>query len=1038
MNPTPLKNLNVGFVITEGFVAMNLTEDQQQAVIEDTHLSVIASAGTGKTTVLTQRFLNIHVKQQVPIYNIMAFTFTEKASQEMKERVLYSSVLSPELYGLLNIGTIHSYCHRFLKKHGHLLGLEPGFNIFDEQAHSLWIEDKIEHWIKSNLQSDEKTVVKFCKYYGYANLIKTTRKLYEQGLLSMPEKSIQCINHPDELDTAHITAFLKLIEKFSADLLSQKISHQTISYDDLEVLTLKILHEQKDILLSEQKKHCHILVDEFQDVSPRQFQLIKNLFNPEMNQLFIVGDPKQSIYGFRSADASLFTKMTGIIENHGGKAIYLKHTFRTPERLQSYFNEVFPKVLRGQTYHEAITHNPSQSFIDIHAAPETKLNSAELHEEISQGIASKINLLHKKGVAYEDMAILFYAKSSLPIYQKNLQKHTIPTLTEDKIFFLENPLILFSWHCLNYLSDIALKQSNKIHQIGILRNPYMGFSESFIEHLIKSEQEDLFNEQTLDLFSSQKDHQQWDKIRILLQKWQNLSDKLFAAELFQVIIDDILPNPDLQQTVIDERFYHMLRSLQSQDLFYLKDLRQELKELDGLDLKLALSPHLQKGVSLISIHASKGLEFDHVFLIPGRRKTSDSKLFARHAEGFIFKIHDCEFETGLKYKLGESENFSLIQKHEKNLANEELARLIYVALTRTKKHLHLYPNKVSISLEKALDKNPDDTKTIKSYNDWLYWLSRPREETTLDTPQQDLVLTNDTADEPKDYPIPDVETDTTPTLAANELIIQDFGRMPVFTPTEIETFTECPKRFALKYCQKVRPIKWQAHKLKNNKRTKLRLSPSDRGNLYHEILQFYDMRRDELDTVIERALFNQHLIDEDGRIKAECQLFMQNLRRDNLLRNFLFNNKESHEELSFSLNLNRFALTGQIDKLVKVNYENKDQWFIIDYKTHHVLTEQERSRLLKRFHFQMSCYALAITKKFDIPSIKSLILFTHGPTYFVFDHKQDELKEFETKLNHLHIAYLESLNSGTFPLTDEPDNCRDCAYYTDNYCGIKK
>lgn len=1009
-------------MITNEFVdilVMNLTEEQQKAVETPKSLSVIASAGTGKTTVLTQRFLNCHFARHVPLYNILAFTFTEKASREMKERITRHPDIEVSLLPQLNVSTIHSFCHRVLKQHGSIFQLKPDFELFDEDGFQLWLKDRVNEFLRDNLDKKDRTFVRFLKYYGSAHLKRTVSSLIKQDLQFLEQEELQSLSSAYE-DQKILSDFLQQIQKFQKKLLHQRIENQLITFDDLEWLTCELFQTQPQILTKYQKRFRHIMVDEYQDVSPRQFHLIKSLFNPEFNQVFIVGDPKQSIYAFRKADYRLFFKMTELIENHGGETIYLTQTFRTPEKLQSYFNHVFSKAFPENLFQNGITtKNDPQSQILCTTVPESKEKSEIRHQEYAKIIGEQIQSLIENGTSSSEIAILFFSRSAMDFYQKHLTQLELPVQAGQQLQIFDDPLILTAWHSLNYLGG----RQDKITQVGILRHSPLGFSEGFIDHIIRSESPSLFTEQTMDLFSTQKDRESWSHLGQLMSRWKHLSHTLFANELFQTILNDLNPhyNPLKAKAMMQ-----VIRSWQQQGLFYLHQVANLLFDLEAMNLSyLPLSS--EKGVQLLTIHGSKGLEFEHVFLVPGSRSPVDLDIYLHQAgKGFHFKAHDCEKESSLKYQLELTEEYKQAKQNEADLDKAELLRLLYVALTRSKKSLYFYLEKPSQVLSKALNKNPNDVSVIKSYNEWLYWLTQIQGQSHLDD------ISKFTAYEtPKESLPPELPQEHHPSVRAVKSVL---------TVTELETLFHCAKRFELKFLKGIRPIRktlFFKDAPQQSQHPKNRLTPLERGNLYHEILQFYEPERDQnLDTVIEQALFNQHIPDSSGAVKTECHMFMQKLKQHSQISPLLFENKISYEEVEFQLDLETFQISGQIDKLVCSENVQSPKWMIIDYKTHHTHTPDQRDQLTQEFSFQMGCYALAMTERLGIDSIDVMILFTSGPDYRLLSFDQEKLRDFKAQLNHLFELYQQQLQDSAFPTTLHPERCHLCPYQRDDYCGV--
>lgn len=702
---------------------MQLTEEQLKAVQTPGNLSVTASAGTGKTTVLTQRFLHCFLERRAELSQIVAFTFTEKASHEMRTRIIASEQISYDGASQLGISTIHAFCRKILLQHGKILGLGENFDMHDENSFQIWREIKVRQWLDKNLENPDHVLTRFCQKFSYGNLQKTISNLFELNLGFIPENQIRCIDDNQNPDTELLNGFLKSVADFQNTLVSERITKNWLYYDDLELLTLRLLENHPDILNEIQKKFLHILVDEYQDVSPRQFELIHKIFNPELNEIFIVGDPKQSIYGFRGTDARLFARMTDIIESAGGKSIYLHETFRTPAKIQSRFNDFFSKVFDPEIFQPGTSHQNSESEIHLAEIPNDKESSDETRERYSQKVATLIKNLIENGTRADSIAILGYTRNILSVYKQALAQQNIPTNSHDPVLLLDNPLIQTAWHVLNYLSDVEARHFDKISQIGILRNPVFNFTESFIDVLVKTRADNIFFEQTIDLFASQHDKTNWLRLTGFLKKWQELSSKLLLAELFQKILDDIKPDMSASEMMLCEDFYQLLLVWQKQDLSTLMLARPFLKNLHNQDISATVSRNNSEGVRLMSLHAAKGLEFDHVFLIPGKHRNNESPLFFfKKNQGFLFKTHDANKEKTLKYQLEETENFALEKSDKTIQEKEELARLVYVALTRVKKNLYIFCAQPTQILQKALKSNPDDVTTLKSYDDWLYYV----------------------------------------------------------------------------------------------------------------------------------------------------------------------------------------------------------------------------------------------------------------------------------------------------------------------------
>lgn len=1009
---------------------MALTEEQKQAVETPKHLAVIASAGTGKTTVLTERFLHCLNHRNAKLHEILAFTFTDKATREMKNRVIQKGQFDPASTPQLQITSIHAFCHKILRLHGLTLQLHPDFEIYDDTSFKLFVSDYSKAWISNELRSGNATLKKMLQYYGSWHIHKTVYRLIANDLWNIPAENQKCFSIDDSVEADILDTFISDVRQQALLLQQERIRSQTITYDDLEILTLELLTKQPALLKKYQSKFKFILVDEYQDISPRQFKLIKKLFRPEMNEIFIVGDPKQSIYGFRSADLRLFFEMANIISKHGGKTIYLTQTFRTPKNLQSYFNTIFPTILTENLFVSGTTSKdlPSASVFALKVTEDTASKSL-FHTSSARHIAGLIrNLIDRQKVPPSKIAILCPTRNKMPIYETELVALNIPTNTLRSNALFESSEILAVWHILNHLAA----PPNRITQAGILRHVPFGFSEGFMSHLLRSEVLDIFSGQTPDLFASTKEKDNWHRLCHLMSKWRSLTNTLYAAEIYQTIVADVFC--DSNQIRFDP-LLRILKSWQTSEYFTLSSVKTWLLQLPEMDLSIPAEQD-SEGVQILTVHAAKGLEFEHVFIVPDGGTNSSKDIFAMHPDkGIAFKAHDLNAEKSIKHSLSDSDSIKEIKTDEKLLSAEEIRRLLYVAFTRAEHSLYLFPEPLSKEKSKKLMKNPTDLSCLTSFNDWMYWAAELAAPLLVQSMPEALPESTLNAS--------DTEiTTNTIAEAQSSFLPCDFKNLtPVLSVSELETFRECPRQFELRYIRNIRPVRrsFAFKAVAANQPTKIRLTALERGNLFHEILQFYEVSRDaNLDTVINQALFNQHIVDTDGSILAECHLFVQNLKRDPFIRSVLFDNIESKEELSFTLQLDKICVIGQMDKIVKVDKAIlESEWLVIDYKTQHTHSETQRDELAAQYQFQMQSYALSAAKHLGVDRIDSMILFTNGPHYRLMTHDRSSLDKFESQLNSLTESYHDNSRHGQFPLTKKTTNCSHCPYFKDDYCGIQ-
>ncbi|MGH2354168.1 MAG: ATP-dependent helicase, partial [Chloroflexota bacterium] len=257
------------------FLAQHLNPAQQDAVMApDGPLLILAGAGSGKTRVIAYRIAYLVRERDVQPSQIVAVTFTNKAAAEMKQRV--EGLIGPAARQAV-MGTFHSICARFLRRHIHLIGYEPSFSIYDD--------------------ADQLAVIKRCMVDAGINqkqyapgAVRAAISKAKEGLLT-PQQFARTADDPFELVVS------TLYRRYQDSLQEQN----ALDFDDLLVLMLRVFDEAPEVLAQYQQSFRHVLVDEYQDVNKAQYLLVRALAAQHRN-LTIVGDDSQAIYGWRGAN----------------------------------------------------------------------------------------------------------------------------------------------------------------------------------------------------------------------------------------------------------------------------------------------------------------------------------------------------------------------------------------------------------------------------------------------------------------------------------------------------------------------------------------------------------------------------------------------------------------------------------------------------------------------------------------------------------------------------------------------------------------
>ncbi len=321
-----------------------LTDEQQHAVSRRAEpLLLSAAAGSGKTSVLVERFVAAVREDGIAPARILAITFTERAAGELRARVRARLLELGDREAARDteaafVGTFHGFCARLLRSHSLAAGLDPGFAIIDEGMAGRLRELAFAAALRELLAGERSEAVDLLAAYGVdrvrAMLEQVHRELRSRGqrVPRLPQP------HTDEADAARVCALLdELLHRFGLAYEQRKSARAAVDFDDLELLAAELLAQRDGVRAAWSDRFELLMVDEFQDTNPRQLGILAAL---DRGNLFTVGDELQSIYGFRHADVSLFRARHAELEELGG-SVRLTRNFRSREPLLDVVNVVF-------------------------------------------------------------------------------------------------------------------------------------------------------------------------------------------------------------------------------------------------------------------------------------------------------------------------------------------------------------------------------------------------------------------------------------------------------------------------------------------------------------------------------------------------------------------------------------------------------------------------------------------------------------------------------------------------------------------------
>ena len=595
----------------------SLNKAQREAVFYlNGPLLIVAGAGSGKTKVLTYRIVHIIREKKAYPNQILSVTFTNKAAKEMQNRV--SSILKKEAIGLSWLGTFHSISAKLLRKHAQAVNLHSNFSIIDQN-------DQV-RLIKNICKAENINIKKISPKYILTIIDKWKNKGW------YPDQVI--IKKKDLLEKGFLSIY-KIYQQKLIDL-------NACDFSDLILHCVKIFEKYPDIIELYSKNFKYILVDEYQDTNFIQSKWLNYLAKHNKN-ICCVGDDDQSIYSWRGAEIKNFLDFDKIYENT--KIIRLEKNYRSTQNILSVASQL-------------IKNNQSRVGKNLYTNGEkgelVSLNCFRSGKDEAIGLGDQIEKL-KKNYPLNNVAILVRAIFQTREFEERFLKIGLPYRIIGGTKFYERAEIK---DCVAYLRIIYQSQDDLSFE-RVINNPKRSIGDTTIKQINEFAKK---NKCSLEIASKKLIEKNLikPKTKIGLNSFLNFTNK-WRNDFNVKKIGHI----KLLQIILDESGYsEMLKSkkdLENENrLENIKELLNAMKEFDNLDSFLdhvALATSIDqdwKGqkVNLMTMHASKGLEFDVIFL-PG-------------------------WEEGLF-----PHQKSIEEKGENGL--EEERRLAYVGITRAKK-----------------------------------------------------------------------------------------------------------------------------------------------------------------------------------------------------------------------------------------------------------------------------------------------------------------------------------------------------------------
>lgn len=1075
---------------------MKFNKDQELAINTiDENVCVVAGAGTGKTAILTHRFINIIKKSPLEpsqaMEKILAITFTKKATKEMVDRISKEiNILESEdprfqgLYkniGFLNISTIDSFCQKIISENSFRLGLPSDYKIIEEAEANLILNKALEEVFDKYLQSDQ-TLTKYlveknyakkgfflyelrdiykkikAKGYDFDELLEknplynledfnldiflfkvaeTVESLREEKIINGRDKIVKDIKNGllDDLKTEDqeiIKAGLyelkkgldNLSKKSDVEYLQKELKLIILSYekDDLVYYELinsmlkdldriymegkkikglvefsdllyytSVLLDDKKVLDEIKNKYSHIMIDEFQDTNSYQKKIFykistdKNLL--DRKNLFVVGDPKQSIYGFRGSDLNVFKEVREDIEKTGGKIIELIENYRSSHTLVNYANDLFTRLMaKDYTNLEAKIpwakddlYNKKIEYVNIVAEEGDQLEEGEI-------VARKILDLQNQGRDLSEIGVLFRSSTKLAELEYYLSAYNIPYINPKSRNFYNKREILDIILFFKFLNNPEDSES----LYGLLRSNFFIIDDNSLFKLAKASDKSL----KYNLFNYSGDDGYLIFARGVLENILSIKNNVSIYEIFKTFINNCNYYEFLTITSSTKQEIENVKKFEEMILIFEENNSSSINEfLDFLlleekgDLNEALVLSTKGAVNLMTIHGSKGLEFKSVIFYDSQNSPAKEKNSIILNDKYGYGIRTSK----------DSQAFSLVQ--DKNFLEdlEERDRLLYVCVTRAKEDF------IFISTKENLRSADDNSflALLESLEDYDYKIIKDMPKQILGKKEIRKISTDES--ELRDSKLrPKEKIKTTSSISAYMV------------------YKRCPREYYYKYklgLQDEIKISTDSEEDFYNYEDELKfkdefpLSPTEYGSLVHSIIEEIEIYTDINDLIALKL--KDYSVDNDLRI---IKRLGKNLRsyKNNIIKG------EKYFEFPFILNLESGFIQGAIDQLIL----SENGIIIVDFKTNRY---GKTFDLAKTYKDQILIYSLAAEEIFSKPIKGSYLLFLEANELVEITLVKEEIEKLKKDLNYF-LRFIRDNDS-----IDKYNYCQTC----NDYCKYK-
>ena len=970
-----------------GLMKYKLNKAQQEAVdYTDGPLLIVAGAGTGKTTVVTQKIAKLLEEKNAEPEQILALTFTEKAATEMQERV---DELVPLGYAEMQISTFHSFCQKLLEVYGLEIGIPDRFKLLRETDAWLLVKKHL-----YDLELDYYRPLGNPSRHIHA-LLKHFSKCKDE--LISPEQYLEYAENVkldgDEVNVEEKSRLAELANTYHAynQLL---LDNEAMDFADLIYYTVRLLQDRPGIKRKLQEQFKYILVDEVQDVNYAQYELVQLLTDGGANQLTVVGDDDQSIYAFRGASVSNILRFKDDYPN--AKEVVLTENYRSGQEI---LDSAYTLIKHNDPDRLEVKLGIDKGLKAGKGTKKTKVLHMQFDsvEMEALGVAQKILKMKKDtDCTWDDIAILVRANSHADIFMEALEQASVPYEFLSSGGLYRQPIVIDAVNVFKVLD--SYKESSAVYRL--LQMPCFDFSErdmhEFLSHAKRKSlpyyealkgADELFLsaegkntcKKLVSLITSSIRKAKFDKPTTVLhhffeqsgyfkfltsQEEEGNREAVCAIGHLKQFFDYIhayeIASPDARVRGFLEYFTGVLESGDSGRLYQPSDTPDS--------------------VNIMTVHGSKGLEFKHVFVV-----NCVEERFPTRRKGGDIPIPDELVKEVLP---------------EGDYHYQEERRLFYVAMTRAKEQLFL---------TSAEDYGGVRKKKVSRF---IAELGETLTQLPVASPQPLTSKTEET------------------------VVVQDvheglYALPKQFSFSQIRAFQVCPYQYKISYILKI-PMKGSHY--------------FSFGNTIHLTLQRFYEKVQELNSVKQGSLFDlavpEKKASDDVQVpslddllqlyeKAWIGDWYQNERQrkgyhekgKELLKTFYKKNENNWTipvalEGGFKIKVGEYTISGKIDR---VDQLPDGSLAIIDYKT-----GTPKDKLSTDDKQQLLLYQQAASQ---LPRYRNVGPVSELTYYYVADDvetsflgAEKDIEKFEEKV----VKTLDKMHATDFRTVTRKDGCGRC------------